>query len=70
MKEEEMDAIDRALLYLAKTVYANHGLVADFRIVPVGKDKGRERGRSAKSAPPDALPSDGAGQAKPNSLVT
>lgn len=45
MENKKMDVFDRAWLYLAKTVYANHGLVADFRIVPVDRDEGQERGR-------------------------
>lgn len=39
-----MDVFAKALLFLAKTVYANHGIDAEIRVVPADKDGGQERG--------------------------
>lgn len=37
MEHKKMDAIDRALLFLAKATYENHGAGVVVRIVPASK---------------------------------
>lgn len=42
MEDKKMDAIDRALLFLAKATYANRGAGVVVRIVPANKDEQEE----------------------------
>ena len=44
MENEKMDVFARALLYLAKAVYANHGIDAEIMVVPTDKHGEQERG--------------------------
>lgn len=38
MEDGKMDAIDRALLFLAKAIYANHGAGVVARVIPADSD--------------------------------